>query len=112
MDHDYIEEHQVADRYAMGTLPAAEAERFEEHYLSCPECLDRLELAESMQRGFRRVASEDAERLATARQLAWVAWLARPRPAGAQPAASRPAPPRAGARRRSRGRRGCPAHAR
>jgi len=77
MDHEYIEEHQVADRYAMGTLPAAEAERFEEHYLSCPECLDRLELAESMQRGFRRMASEDAERLAAARQLAVVAWLAR-----------------------------------
>jgi hypothetical protein len=77
MDHDYIEEHQVADRYAMGTLPAAEAERFENHYLSCPECLERLELAESMQRGFRQVASEDAARLAAARQLAAVAWLAR-----------------------------------
>src|SRR5262245_64967773 len=61
----------------MGKLSAEEAERFEEHYLSCPECLDRLELAESMQRGFKRAAGEDAARLAAARQLAVVAWLSR-----------------------------------
>src|SRR5262245_56580684 len=77
MDHSYIEEQHVADRYVMGTLPADEAERFEEHYLSCAECLDRLELAESMQRGFKRAAGEDAARLATARQLALVGWLSR-----------------------------------
>lgn len=77
MDHTYIEEQQIAERYALGTLPAAEAERFEEHYLSCPECLDRLELAESMQRGFKRAAGQDAARLAAGRQLALVAWLTR-----------------------------------
>ena len=77
MDHTYIEEHQIADRYVMGTLPAEEAERFENHYLSCPECLDRLDLTESVQRGFQRMATQDATRLATARQLALVAWLAR-----------------------------------
>ena len=77
MDHTYIEEHQIADRYVMGTLPEEEAERFENHYLSCPECLDRLDLTESVQRGFQRMATQDATRLATARQLALVAWLAR-----------------------------------
>jgi len=77
MDHTDIEEQQIVDRYVMGKLPAEEAERFEEHFLSCPECLDRLELAESMQRGFKRAASEDAARIAAARQLAVVAWLAR-----------------------------------
>lgn len=77
MDHTDIEEQQIAERYVMGTLPAAEAERFEEHYLSCPECLERLDLAESMQRGFKRAAGQDAARLAGARQLAFVAWLAR-----------------------------------
>src|SRR5207253_4021188 len=56
MDHIYVEENQIADRYVKGTLPAEEAERFENHYLSCPECLDRLELAESVQRGFKRMA--------------------------------------------------------
>lgn len=77
MDHTYIEEQQIAERYVRGTLPAGEAERFEEHYLSCPECLDRLDLTESMQRGFKRAAGQDAARQAAARQLALVAWLAR-----------------------------------
>jgi hypothetical protein len=77
MNHTYIEEQDLVDRYVMGKLSPAEAERFEEHYLSCPECLDRLDLAESMQRGFKRAAGEDATRLAAARQLALVAWLSR-----------------------------------
>ncbi len=77
MDHAWIEEQQIADRYVAGTLPAEEMERFENHYLACPECLDRLELAESLQRGFKRMAGQDAAVLAIARQLAVVAWLAR-----------------------------------
>jgi Putative zinc-finger len=77
MDHTYVEENQIADRYVMGTLPAEEAERFENHYLSCPECLDRLELAESVQRGFKRMAGQDAAQLSAVHQLAVVAWLAR-----------------------------------
>jgi hypothetical protein len=77
MDHTDVEERNIVDRYVMGKLPAAEAEGFEEHYLSCPECLYRLDLAESMQRGFKRAAGQDAERLVAARQLAVVAWLSR-----------------------------------
>lgn len=77
MDHTDVEAQDVVDRYVMGKLSAEEAERFEEHYLSCPECLDRLELAESMQRGFKRAAGQDVARLAAARQLALVAWLSR-----------------------------------
>ena len=77
MNHTDIEEHQIIDLYLMGKLPAEEAARFEEHYLSCPECLDRLEEAESMQRGFKRAAGQDAARLAATRQLALLAWLTR-----------------------------------
>lgn len=77
MDHTYVEEHQIADRYVMGTLPPDEAERFENHYLSCPECLDRLELTESVQRGFKRMAGQDVAKAAAVQQLAVVAWLAR-----------------------------------
>jgi hypothetical protein len=77
MDHATIEEQQIVDRYVMGTLPPVEAARFEEHYLSCPECLDRLELAEAELRGFKRAAAQDTARLATVRQLALVAWLSR-----------------------------------
>jgi hypothetical protein len=77
MDHTYIEERQIVDRYVMGKLPADDAARFEEHYLSCPECLDRLDLAESMNRGFKRAAGQDVALLTAVRQLAFVAWLSR-----------------------------------
>src|SRR5436305_672995 len=77
MDHADMEEQQIVDRYVRGTLPAEEVARFEEHYLSCPVCLDRLDLAESMNRGFKRAAGQDAARVAAARQLAVVAWLSR-----------------------------------
>src|SRR5436190_11239197 len=81
MDHTLIEEQRIAERYVTGKLPPDEAERFEEHFLSCQECLDRLDLAESMDRGFKRAASQDAVQLATqitaARQLAVIAWLSR-----------------------------------
>ncbi len=77
MDHTYVEAHEVADRYVLGRLGEEEAERFEEHYLSCPECLDRIELAEAMRRGFRRVAAEETAKAAIVRQLALVAWLGR-----------------------------------
>lgn len=77
MDHERIEEQQLAERYVQGLLPPEEAERFEEHYLSCQVCLDRLELAESMDRGFKRAAREEVTRIAAVRTLAGFAWLAR-----------------------------------
>src|SRR6185312_6788368 len=60
MNHAEIEEQQIVDRYVRGTLPAEEVARFEEHFLSCPDCLDRLDLAESMSRGFKRAAGQAA----------------------------------------------------
>jgi hypothetical protein len=77
MDHTEIEERQIAELYLMGKLPPEEAAGFEEHYLSCQECLDRLELAESMDRGFKRAAGQDAARVAATRQIAVLAWLSR-----------------------------------
>ena len=77
MDHDYIEQHHLADRYLMGKLSPEETDRFEEHYLSCQLCLDRLEQAETLQRGLKRAAAEDAARLVTARQAGFLAVLAR-----------------------------------
>jgi hypothetical protein len=59
MDHIYIDECQVAERYVLGKLPPEEAAAFEEHSLACPECLERLELAEAMRRGLRTVAARE-----------------------------------------------------
>jgi hypothetical protein len=58
MDHSYIDEHNVADRYILGTLSAEERARFEEHFVDCPQCLDRLEDAESWRRAFKAAAAE------------------------------------------------------
>lgn len=77
MNHAEIEELEIADRYLRGKLPPEDAARFEEHYLYCQECLDRLELGESMERGFKRAAGQDAARVAASRQVALLAWLAR-----------------------------------
>jgi Putative zinc-finger len=77
MNHRDVEEHQTVDRYLMGRLDAEEAARFEEHYLGCAECLDRLELAEAFQQGLRQVAAEDLAKGAVLRRAGLVAWLVR-----------------------------------
>lgn len=73
MNHAEIEERQIPELYLRGKLSSEEAAAFEEHYLHCQECLDRLELAESMERGFKRAAGQDA----ATRQIAILAWLSR-----------------------------------
>ncbi|HVR96377.1 MAG TPA: hypothetical protein VMW27_07175 [Thermoanaerobaculia bacterium] len=77
MDHANIDEQQVAERYVMGRLPPDEAERFEEHYLHCGECMDRLEAAERLHRGLQRVAAEEVVTRAVVARAGLLAWLAR-----------------------------------
>lgn len=36
---------EVADLYVLGRLTEAQAEAFEEHFLQCPECAEKAELA-------------------------------------------------------------------
>ena len=76
MEHSYIEERRVIDRYLMKQLPHDEEIRFEDHYVHCQECLDRLELAEKLQRGFKRAAAGDAAKVAAAQRLGILARLA------------------------------------
>jgi hypothetical protein len=46
MDHVYIDENSVAERYLNHSLPAQDVRAFEEHVVDCQECGDRLLLAE------------------------------------------------------------------
>ena len=62
MDHQSIDAGNIAERYVTGRLPPEEAARFEEHYLDCPSCCARVEAAERLQRGLRRLAEEAAVR--------------------------------------------------
>jgi hypothetical protein len=46
MDHRYIDENGVAQRYLEHTLAPDEQEAFEAHVVDCEECADRLLLAQ------------------------------------------------------------------
>ena len=48
------------ERYLLGRLPAEDAEGFEQHYLDCPACLERLETVQTLLDSLRRGAVEDA----------------------------------------------------
>lgn len=60
MDHPSIDAGNIAERYVTGRLTSEEAARFEEHYLDCPSCCARVEAAERLQRGLRRLAGQAA----------------------------------------------------
>jgi hypothetical protein len=45
MDHRYIDEHSVAERYVGNALSPEERSLFEAHLVDCQECTDRLLLA-------------------------------------------------------------------
>ncbi|MEA2599095.1 MAG: hypothetical protein QOF89_87 [Acidobacteriota bacterium] len=62
MDHQSIDAGNIAEHYVAGRLPPEEAAIFEEHYLDCPSCCARVESAERLQRGLRRLAEEAAVR--------------------------------------------------
>jgi hypothetical protein len=48
MDHREIEERNIPDLYLMNKLSSEARLRFEEHFISCPECLSRLEMTEDL----------------------------------------------------------------
>ncbi len=43
MDHSYITDHAIVERYVMGLLLPEETAQFEDHYRSCPNCLYNVE---------------------------------------------------------------------
>jgi anti-sigma factor RsiW len=80
MDHAYIADNGLVERYRQGSLPPDEEARFEEHFLGCPECTEQLELARGFQRGLKTMVAEDVSRAAVAQavvQAGLFAWLAR-----------------------------------
>ena len=62
MDHQSIDAGNIAERYVTGRLSPEDAASFEEHYLDCPSCCARVEAAQRLQRGLRRLAEEAAVR--------------------------------------------------
>lgn len=81
MDHAEIEERQIVHLYLQGKLSPEEEDRFEEHYLDCPDCLAELQATESLHRGLQGLAAREATRQVVARAglLAGAARLLRSR---------------------------------
>jgi hypothetical protein len=65
MEHSYIEEHNIADRYLLGKLSAEERRRFEKHFENCRQCIDQLKTIDDLCTGLRIVAAEDLWRSRT-----------------------------------------------
>jgi len=74
MNHQQIEEHNVADRYLMAKLSDAERIEFEEHFIDCPACIDLLETTDRLRRGLRAKAVEQS---ATVVRLGLLGWFVR-----------------------------------
>jgi hypothetical protein len=77
MDHTYIEERGLIDLYHRGQIPPEEEVEFEEHFVGCAACQERLEMARGFQRGLKTVVAEDAAHAVT--RAAVAAWLLRRR---------------------------------
>jgi len=75
MDHTYIAEQSLIERYHRGLLDPEEEARFEEHFFGCPECTAELEMARSFGRGMKAMMAEEAVQTVIATGL--FAWLAR-----------------------------------
>ena len=72
MDHRYIDERSVAQRYLDHSLPADERAGFEAHLVDCQECTDRLLLAEMFhaRNGHAAAQAQPAARAAELRAVA------------------------------------------
>ncbi len=62
VDHRYIEEHNLIERYVLGRLATDEQVRFEEHFADCEVCLGELEIADDFGAALRTAVAEDAQR--------------------------------------------------
>lgn len=78
LDHETIEERGMVDLYHRGLLPPEDEERFEAHFVGCPQCMEQLEMARGFQRGLKAAAGSDA--VLSAVQAGLFAWVARRRP--------------------------------
>jgi membrane protein implicated in regulation of membrane protease activity len=57
IDHTYVADRQLVDRYVVGGLTAEEQTAFEEHFVDCPQCLREIEIAEDFRRHLKSAGS-------------------------------------------------------
>jgi len=82
MEHSYIEEHNIAERYLLSKLSARERMRFEEHLKNCARCVNLLEAIDGLRMGLQIIAAEEVCRRRSPLEvglLARIMWLSRVR---------------------------------
>lgn len=77
MDHHLIEESNMVDRYLLGKLPREDQAQFEEHFIDCQACLDRLETSASFRRGIKAGFAEDVARTSAYVRMGLFEWFIR-----------------------------------
>jgi hypothetical protein len=83
MDHGYIDQFDLIDRYLMGKLGDEESARFEEHYADCNQCFDRLKITKSFIQDLRTPAARQSlqsDSYAQGRTRAYIAHLRSSKP--------------------------------
>jgi hypothetical protein len=58
MDHAYIKEHSIVERYAMAKLSSAESTLFEEHFVDCAECQGQLQATQDFRQALQAANSK------------------------------------------------------
>src|SRR5260370_5115039 len=69
MDHDYIEEQGIGERYLSGRLSSEEEQAFELHLMDCKACVERVEEFDGLRAGLRKVRA--TARRGPVPMLAW-----------------------------------------
>lgn len=85
MDHKQAVELQLAVKYVLGELPAAQRDEYEDHYIDCPDCAKEVHAAAAFVDNARHVLRQEArnEVAKGAAEGGWFRWL---RPVVAVPA--------------------------
>lgn len=59
MNHDYIKEFNLIDQYVLGKLSTDEAEKFEDHFIDCPECVEQLNITRKFIQDLKGLAVQE-----------------------------------------------------
>ncbi|MEM7584223.1 MAG: zf-HC2 domain-containing protein [Acidobacteriota bacterium] len=73
MNCETIEARNIVELYVLKRLTPEEADRFEEHYFECSECLEKLEQTLILKQGLREIAGQEGARLMGTSLLGWLA---------------------------------------
>lgn len=68
MDHDKIRDNQYVERYVLNRMDDLLRAEFEDHFMTCPQCLQDLEETQLFVQGLRVVSDEVPHR-------SWLTWI-------------------------------------